>query len=288
MELKLSIPNFAFPLMSWEKSARLIRDLDVNAVDVGVFASASNLSPEDVLANPSRAVRRVSAALQENQLELADVFGIAGRTFDEKALNHFDPSQRKSATEFFSKLLDFAAGCGAKHLTLLPGVHFARKNFEEDLERAAAELLWRQEAASRLGIILAVEPHIDSVVATPELAKRLIDLVPGLTLTVDYSHFAAQGIPHEEVEPLFALASHFHLRCAGKGKLQTTLTGNTTEFPRVLNTIAKVSYQGYVSVEYIWTDWMRCNEVDNVSEVIQLRDLLQAEVAQCNPNLPVA
>ena len=25
---------------------------------------------------------------------------------------------------------------------------------------------------------------------------------------------------------------------------------------------------------------MRCNEVDNVSEVIQLRDLLQAEVAQ--------
>ena len=84
MELKLSIPNFAFPLMSWEKSARLIRDLDVNAVDVGVFASASNLSPEDVLANPSRAVRRVSAALQENQLELADVFGIAGRTFDEK------------------------------------------------------------------------------------------------------------------------------------------------------------------------------------------------------------
>jgi sugar phosphate isomerase/epimerase len=284
MELKLSIPNFAFPLLSWEKSASLIRDLEVNAVDVGIFASASNLSPEDVLTNPSHAARRVSAALQENRLELADVFGILGRSFDEKALNHFDPEQRKSAAEFFSKLLEFAAGCGAKHLTLLPGVQFAGGNFDDDLQRAAAELLWRQEAASKLGIVLAVEPHIDSVVATPERAKRLIDLVPGLTLTVDYSHFAAQGIPHEEVEPLFVLASHFHLRCAGKGKLQTNLIGNRTEFSRVLNSIAKVDYGGYISVEYIWTDWMRCNEVDNVSEIIQLRDLLRAEAAQCNPN----
>ena len=34
-------------------------------------------------------------------------------------------------------------------------------------------------------------------------------------------------------------------------------------------------YAGYVGVEYVWIDWERCNEVDNLSETILLRDLLR-------------
>jgi len=275
MELKLSIPNFAFPIMRWERSLRLIRDLEVNAVDVGVFATGSNLCPEDVLPDPSSAARRIATDLLHYDLEIADVFGIAGRTFEEKALNHIDVSERKAATEFFWRLLEFAVRCNAKHLTLLPGVPFESEDLEESMKRAAEELLWRTEAASKLGIVLAVEPHVGSMIATPELARRLIAVVPGLTLTVDYSHFAVQGISHDEIEPLFALASHFHLRGACKGRLQTSLKENTVDFPRVMAGVGKRSYGGYIALEYIWTEWMHCNEVDNVSEIIQLRNLLR-------------
>jgi len=40
----------------------------------------------------------------------------------------------------------------------------------------------------------------------------------------------------------------------------------------------KIGYSRFVVLEYVWTEWMRCNEVDNLSETILLRDLLRASV----------
>jgi hypothetical protein len=40
----------------------------------------------------------------------------------------------------------------------------------------------------------------------------------------------------------------------------------------------KANYQGYVGVEYVWIDWEHCNEVDNLSETIQLREFLRAKM----------
>ena len=127
-----------------------------------------------------------------------------------------------------------------------------------------------------MGIVVGIEPHIGSIVSTPALARRLLDLVPGLTLTLDYAHFTLQGIPDDEIEPLLAFASHFHARGACEGKLQASLKENTIDFPRVLRAMKRTGYKGFVVLEYVWTEWMRCNEVDNLSETILLRDQLLA------------
>jgi hypothetical protein len=39
----------------------------------------------------------------------------------------------------------------------------------------------------------------------------------------------------------------------------------------------KAGYEGYVGVEYVWIAWEHCNEVDNLSETIQLRDFLRTQ-----------
>ena len=39
----------------------------------------------------------------------------------------------------------------------------------------------------------------------------------------------------------------------------------------------KTGYKGYVGVEYVWIDWEHCNEVDNLSETIHLRDFLRSK-----------
>jgi hypothetical protein len=77
------------------------------------------------------------------------------------------------------------------------------------------------------------------------------------------------------VEPLIKHASHFHARSARRGRLQTSFQENTIDYSRVLRLLTKASYRGYVGVEYVWTDWEHCNEVDNLSETIQLRDFLR-------------
>ena len=42
----------------------------------------------------------------------------------------------------------------------------------------------------------------------------------------------------------------------------------------------EADYQGYVAVEYVWVDWELCNEVDNLSETILMRDFLRCEMAK--------
>jgi len=280
MVLKLATADYSFPKLEWEQAVRLARDIGMQALDIGLFAGRSHLDPSDVLANIPRSAARVSGLLDANNLEIADVFGQPGKAFEENAVNHPDAAVRTKAADFFHHILEFAVRCNARHLTLLPGVHFPTETYEDSLHRCADELAWRLEAASRMGVVFSVEAHLGSIAPTPALAKRLIDSVPGLTLTLDYTHFTYQGFPDTEIELLLALASHFHARGACKGKLQASQTENTVDYAQVLKAMKRVNYSGFVVLEYVWVDWMGCNEVDNISETIMLRDLLRSAAAE--------
>jgi sugar phosphate isomerase/epimerase len=279
LNVKLSACDFTFPKLEWEQTLRLGRDLGVQAMDISLFEGRSHLEPETVLASPAHWAARVTAAVQARELGISDVFGQAGRAAEENALNDPDGQVRQKAGQFFYRILEFAARCNCSHLTLLPGVRFEGEAYEDSLKRSSEQLTWRAEAARKMGITLGVEPHIGSIASTPESARRLLDMTPGLTLTLDYCHFAFQGIPDDQVEPLLGSASHFHARGACKGKLQAAINQNTVDYPRVLRAMRRCGYTGFIALEYVWIEWMRCNEVDNLSETILLRDLLRASAS---------
>jgi sugar phosphate isomerase/epimerase len=278
MNLQLATGDYSFPKLEWEQTLRLARDIGMEGIDIALFAARSHLDPREALANPSKCAARVAAAVRQNDLEIADIFGQAGSTFEENAINHPDATVRERATQFFHRILEFAARCNSRHLTLLPGPPFQDEPYEDSLKRSAEELAWRLEAAGKVGITFSVEPHVGSIAATPAKARRLLDATPGLTLTLDYSHFTCQGISDDEIEPLLPFASHFHARGACGGRLQAAMKENTVDYARILRTMQKIGYSRFVVLEYVWTEWMRCNEVDNLSETILLRDLLRASV----------
>lgn len=274
MTLRFSIPDYTFPKLEWEQVLRLMRDLGIQAIDIGLFAGRSHHRPEEVLSRPAAAAVRIVSALHSHGLGIADIFGQPGTVFEEKAVNHPDTAQRKKAADFFLRFLELAARCNARHVTLLPGVHYASENYENSLMRSADELAWRVEAASKLHIVLAVEPHIGSIISKPAQSRRLIELTPALSLTLDYAHFTCQGFSDSEVEPLLANASHFHARTACPAKLQAPFGQNTIDFARILQVMARSKYSGYLSLEYVWSEWMGCNQVDTLSETITLHDFL--------------
>ena len=278
MNLRLATGDYSFPKLEWEQALRLARDIGMEGIDIALFAARSHLDPQEVLANPSRSAATVVAALSRNDLEIADIFGQAGSAFEENAINHPDLPVRERAAQFFYRILEFAARCNSRHLTLLPGPGFESEPYEDSLKRSSEELAWRVETARKVGITFSVEPHFGSVVPTPPKAKRLLDMTPGLTLTLDYTHFTCQGTPDNEIEPLLPFASHFHARGACRGKLQAAMRDNTIDYPRILRTMQKLGYSRFVVLEYVWTEWMRCNEVDNLSETVLLRDLLRASL----------
>ena len=101
MMLKLAIPDYAFPKLEWEQALRLVRDLGVQAVDIGLFNGRSHLLPEVILSRPSEAADKILSKVRSHELEIADIFGQPGTSFVQRAVNHPDLTERKMASDFF-------------------------------------------------------------------------------------------------------------------------------------------------------------------------------------------
>jgi sugar phosphate isomerase/epimerase len=275
MKLKLACADFAFPLLPHDRVLDLIAMLEFDGVDIGLFEGRSHLHPSHVFKTPGKSGAALGRKLSERGLKCADIFLQTDPSFIRYAVNHPEFTRRRRARDWFLKTLDYAGTAGARHVTALPGVYFDDEKPAQSWERCCAELAWRVEQARQHNIVFSVEAHIGSIAPKPKEAMRLVRAVPGLTLTLDYTHFTRAGIPDSAVEPLIAHASHFHARGARKDRLQTSIGQNTIDYARVLRAMQKAGYKGYVGVEYVWIDWEHCNEVDNLSETIQLRDLLR-------------
>ncbi len=280
MKLKLACADFAFPLLPHDKVLDLIALLDFTGVDIGLFEGRSHLWPSKVFGSPMRSGKELGSKLAARGLRCADVFLQMNPNFIPYAINHPEASRRRKARDWFAKTLDYSVACGAKHVTTLPGVFFDNEKRESSWRRSCEELAWRVEQTKEYGIVFGIEAHVGSLVPEPKAALRLVRDVPGLTLTLDYTHFTRVGLADSAAEPLIPHASHFHARGARKGRLQAPFPQNTIDYKRVLKAMQKAGYKGYLGVEYVWIDWEHCNEVDNLSETIQLRDFLRKNMGR--------
>lgn len=275
MTFPLACADFTFPLLTHENSLDVIAMLGFEGVDIGLFEGRSHLHPSSEFANPSSA-QILKQKTADRGLKVADVFLQMDPDFTKFAINHPDADRRAKARDWFRSTLDYATACECSHITALPGVIFGGEPDGDSLSRCRDELAWRVEQSQSAGIVFGVEAHVGSIVPTPDSAKALVESVPGLTLTLDYTHFTRAGLPDSNVEPLIAHASHFHVRGARAGRLQCAFKDNVIDYGRILDVMKATNYSGYVGVEYVWIDWEHCNEVDNLSETILFRDFLHA------------
>jgi sugar phosphate isomerase/epimerase len=275
MELKQACADFTFPLLPHCDALDVIARLGVKGVDIGLFRERSHIRPENVFNDIAGSARQLSLQIRDRGLEIADIFLQASTDFQSVAVNHPDANVRKQSREAFRKGLEFVARCNATHMTGLPGVNFEGESPADSLDRCASELAWRVDQAKAVGIVFSVEAHLGSLAPAPEIAAKLVEKTPGLTLTLDYGHFTYQGIADSVVEPLMAHASHFHARCARPKRLQAPLKDNAIDYAAILRAMKRTNYSGWVGLEYVWVDWEHCNEVDNLSETILLRDHLR-------------
>jgi sugar phosphate isomerase/epimerase len=278
MALRLACADFSFPLLPHRHALKLIADLGFEGVDVGLFGGGAQLSPEKVVTNVPESARELSKEIADKGLVLADVFLIPG-TFDVLAANHPNASERNKSRELFKRCLEFARLCGSRHLTALPGICWHGESPEASFSRSCEELSWRVAEAAAADVKFSIEPHLESIVETPEATLQLIEQTPGLTITLDYTHFTYQGMPDGRIEQLLRHASHFHARGAAPHRLQMPVKQNVIDYVGVVQAMGHTGYRGFVGVEYCWDEWKQCNEVDVLSETILMRDLLRSAAA---------
>jgi sugar phosphate isomerase/epimerase len=275
MKLNLSCTDFSFPLLDHDRALAVIALLGLRGADIGLFEGHGHLKPSRELAKPARNGANLKRKLAVHGLEAADIFLQSHESFAEYAINHPDAKRREFAREQFVRALDYARSAGSAHITVLPGVTFTGESRGASLSRSAAELEWRLGQAKAIELQLAVEPHVGSIINTPERSLDLARRVPGLGLTLDYAHFTRAGIADARIEPLTPLATHLHARAARRGRLQSSIKENTIDFPRMVKTLAKREFTGWIALEYVWIDWEHCNEVDVISETILLHNELE-------------
>lgn len=275
MKLKLACADFTFPLLGHDDVLTLIAALDVQGVDIGLFEQRSHLQPSDQFKSVGRSAQTLKRKLDARGLKAADIFLLASDPI-EFALNNPQRSRRRKMRDWFERTLEYAAICEARHVTISPGVFFNGHARADSLALAQDELAWRIGQARPYKIIMGVEPHIGSIIPRPATSLRLVEAVPGLTFTLDYAHFAYRAIPAKRAEPLIAHASHFHVRGARKGHIQTSFTDNVIDFSRILRVMQKTGYRGYLGLEYVQMNIWGCDQVDNLSETILYRDYLRS------------
>lgn len=282
MDLRFAGADFTFPLLPHDKVLTLIALLEMDGVDIGLFENRSHLQPSAMFVDVKANAKMLRSKLKDNNLAAADIFLQCDANFMPMASNHPDAKVRKKARTWFMQSLEFSRICGTRHTTGLPGVYFDQESRDASYGRACEELAWRVEQAKAYGLVFAIEPHIGSIVPDPKSAEKLVNDVPGLTLTLDYTHFTRISMSDSEVEPLIKYATHFHARGAAKGFLQTSFKDNTIDYARIVQVMKETGYQGYIGIEYIWMDWENCNKNDNVAEVVLFRDFFKQAVHSLN------
>jgi sugar phosphate isomerase/epimerase len=160
----------------------LIAGLGIEGVDLSIIMVNSHLPVEQVLENPSPWAQTLAAKLAQRGLRIADVHFHPGMDFQSFAVNNPDTRARRQAGQWFRRALEFAAGCMATHLTMYPGIPWDGEEPEVSRKRSADEISWRVEEAAKLGIQLAVEAHVGSIIPSPREARQFVESVPGFNL----------------------------------------------------------------------------------------------------------
>ncbi len=279
--MRLTLSNHSFEYLDLEGTLALARAMGFKGVDIAGFHNRGrcSLEPDDVAADPMGHADRLNRLLAKYELEAVDFFPQFGATLDERSFNAPDPAIRRRNRNTFEGIIRFCKGVGIPGFTISPGMHHADRSFDQNLATTAEALNELTDMAGGQDITVRFEPHVQSVVDTPERTLSLLERAPRATVTLDYSHFVMQYIPEERIHPLLTHTDHFHIRAARPGKLQSRLDENTIDFIDIAHRLERLNYRGCLSLEFVYMTWYDCNQVDCLTETIFTKDLMQQHVS---------
>ena len=275
MKIELGCHKWTFPAATCLESARLVRALDFDYLDLG---NGPDFDPRYIAEHPFEEAERFNGIKSETGVRFVDCFPQPGDILFGN--NHPSGEVREFYRRTWKGFFPFAAAIGLSGVTLSPGRLWPGESTEAGFLRAAEELRWIAVEAARHELLLRIEPHVESVTWTPQLAVRMCNEVPGLSLTVDHSHFIFHGILYEDIAQMHPHGTHWHARQARPGETQTRFEDGEIRFDRIVADLNAQGYSGVISLEYVHAPWMFQDRLDCVTETIRLRDQLRGFLSQ--------
>jgi sugar phosphate isomerase/epimerase len=185
-----------------------------------------------------------------------------------------DPLARQDNFEMFKAFTHFCVALGCPGITLSSGIKYKERgfSFEQVYEIARAELSRMVDFAGERGVEVRPEPHSESIMGTLATCKQMLADVPGLKISLDYSHFMPQGHSIEDVHALIPFAGHVHARQANRQRLQCRYDEGILDFEAIVRELARQKYRGNIALEYVSVNYRGCNDIDVITETLKLKE----------------
>jgi len=254
----------------------MTRALGLACLDLG---NARDLDPAYISTHVDEEAERFNRIRAETGIAYIDCFPQVAENGLPFTNNHPDPTVRARYRAQWRGFFRFAAAIGLSGVTLSPGRYWPEEVPGASFDRAAEELRWAVDEGGAHGLKVRIEPHIESVTWRPELVLEMLDAVPGLTLTLDHSHFIFHALPFEHIAVLHPHATHWHARQARPGKAQCGEREGRIDFARIVRELPTAGYDGVVCLEYVHGAWLDQDNVDCLTETVALRDTLRELIA---------
>lgn len=275
---EIACHTWSFNDLTLPEALGTVARLGFRAVDIG---SGAGWNMANAVRSPAATAAEIIDDLRLFNLRLTDLALMFPRISVE------NDEQREKDVQGFVGLLPFASALAgamdsAPGITLSPGVAHVLE--DGSLDQAAwsrsVESLKRMVTAARdFGLAISIEPHPDTMAATPEDALRMLDAVPELRLTLDWANLTYRGASHEAIAALLPKTRHIHLRQAAKGALQTPPERGKIDLARVVADARAAGYSGAFCIEIIrLTGRHGIAALNPHREAARLRDVLRGAV----------
>ena len=267
MSIEIGGCSFSFGPRSLREALQILKVLGFDIVDLGVCLGNTQVHPVRAAQNPEVTASEVIQALGEMRMRPEECFVL---DFGEP-INHPEDRVRERTRLLFRGIVRFASLVGFRSVMLIPGIVDASVGPERSFDISVKALRELVKMSDDAGVRLNVEPCQPSVAENPQDAMRLCDEVPGLGLTLDYSHFIDPGYEQSSVEPLHRFTRHFHARQAAPGKRVEAVAKGTIDFNRIASLLKAEEFEGVVAIEYVDCDVTTQCGVNVMDETIKMK-----------------
>lgn len=276
----LSCADYTWPALSHPVVLAIIADIGFEGVDVGVFAEDTHVKLSQVMEDPAREADHLLQRVAPHGLDVADVFFTPSMDLNDLTPSHPSADQQERSYDLLSATIEFASRVGVSGVTMLPGVVHPADSYGSAIERASQSLRRRVELAGEKGLSLSVEPHFGSCIDTPERTATMLEKTPGLSITLDPSHYVFSGATMGELNELLPRTRHVQIRPGSPGVMQSRVRDGEIDLEFLVDALLASDYEGWLAAEYVWMEKWGCDAVDNTTETTFLKAELDRILAE--------